>query len=184
MNSHKVNPLPAHQVLQVLHFGSYNTSSFTREQILGYEVMLPPVAEITSLALEATTTLAVKQRLPFSEASFALWCSPRILIACFVLLAIRSSLSIYPCLQRLLLCPHPTKLSSPLPYPDSPCPRGALFLQGLDSMRLHAQLLQRKFFFPDSSTGAQSAIQADKNSCEWCPPSPPLLNPPSKGMGS
>lgn len=72
MNRHKVNPLPAHQILQVLHFGSYNTSSFTREQTLGYEVMLPPVAEITSLALGATTTLAIKHRLPFSEVSFAL----------------------------------------------------------------------------------------------------------------
>lgn len=72
MNRHKVNPLPAHQVLQVLHFGFYNTPCFTREQILGYEVMLPPVAEIIPLALEPTTALAVKHRLPFSEVSSAL----------------------------------------------------------------------------------------------------------------
>lgn len=66
------NPLSAHQALQVLHSESYNTSSFTKEQILGYEVMLPSVAEISSLPLEATTTLAVKHKLPFTEVSFAL----------------------------------------------------------------------------------------------------------------
>lgn len=119
MNSHRVNPFPAYQVDQVLHFWFYSTSGFTRDRIFGYEVLLPPVTEISSLALEGIAYSHCKAQAPFqryficslmiSKASHGLFCSPGNQIL---------TVLTYPCLQRLLLCTHSTKLSiSPLALP-------------------------------------------------------------------
>lgn len=101
------------------------------------------------------TTLVVEHRIPFSEVSFALWCSLRLLIAYFILLVIRSSLFIYPSAE--IAAVHP--LSFPALCPARLCPRdGMLFSSRFPretrfppetrlSVWLCAQLLERKPLF-------------------------------------
>lgn len=110
--------------------------------------MLSPVAEITPLALQATTTLAVKQApfqwgficsLMLSEAFNCLFCSPG-----------NQILTVHLSLSAEIVAVHPSPLSfaAPCPALDIPFPNFALFLQRLDSTWLYAQLLQRKLFIP------------------------------------
>lgn len=138
------------------------------------------------LHLRASPILTVKHRLPFRDISFALWWSLRLLMGYFALLVIRSSLcSPIPVCRDCCYAPTPLSFQCPpSPCPDSPCPRdGMLVFWRFDSLWLCAQLLQRKLVFSGSNTETQDAIQADKNGCEWCPPTPPLLSPSCKGVG-
>lgn len=103
--------------------------------------------------------------LPFSDVSFALWWSSRILIASFALLVIRSSLC-----SPIPVCRDPCYASTPLSFQPAlalPCHSTSegqddCLLQRLDSLRLCAQLLQRKLFF----SGIWNATQANKYSFE------------------
>lgn len=135
------------------------------------------------LHLRASPILTAKHRVPFSDVSFALWGSPSLLIAYFTLLVIRFlTVLTQPCLLRSLLCTHSTKLSPPTsPCPGGLCPRDGMLACSSDL--IHCGFVNNRCrgncFFLIQIQGLEVQSRQTRY-----PPSPPLLNPSSKGVGS